>query len=362
MRIDPGPVLTVLSLTAGCSIPHTMTPTPQGRECPARTASGAPSWIFPQEAADGRTLEEWCHTVGPAVIDSTPHASFGPWLSGDSLAVVAWNINAGSGTIFTLLETELRLDCTAGSPARHPGFAHFVLLAQEAYRRASTVPTASRGAPIPPRTSERERSGDRIDIVEVARRCGLAFAYVPSMRNGPEDYDDEREDWGNAILSSLPLSEVTAIELPFEASRRVAVAATVATPGGDLRAVSVHLSTFPGPWRMLRTGNSSRLRQALGLVEALTAGEGEPSIPTILGGDLNTWASGETTLKHLRRHFPDAPRLDEATRGPFPTDHLLMRYGSDAPSSPHVLPGSARRIGDSYNSDHHGLRLWIGTG
>ncbi|MCZ6755777.1 MAG: hypothetical protein O7E49_10740, partial [Gemmatimonadetes bacterium] len=115
----------------------------------------------------------------------------------------------------------------------------------------------------------------------------------------------------------------------------------------------------PGPWRMFRTGNSSRVRQALGLVEALAAVDGTRAITTVLGGDFNTWASGETTLKHLRKHFPDAPRIDEATRGPFPTDHLFLRYGDGTTPAARMVSGSYRRIDDSYNSDHHGLLMWL---
>jgi hypothetical protein len=47
---------------------------------------------------------------------------------------------------------------------------------------------------------------------------------VPSARNGPQTIAAEREDKGNAILSTLSLKDLIAIELPFEAGRKVAVA------------------------------------------------------------------------------------------------------------------------------------------
>ena len=47
------------------------------------------------------------------------------------------------------------------------------------------------------------------------------------MRNGSATTLEEREDRGNAVLSTEPLSDVLAIELPFGKQRRVAVAAIV---------------------------------------------------------------------------------------------------------------------------------------
>ena len=50
------------------------------------------------------------------------------------------------------------------------------------------------------------------------------------MRNGRPPQTDE--DRGNAILSTEPLADLTAIELPFEQQRRVAVAATLRSRHG----------------------------------------------------------------------------------------------------------------------------------
>ncbi len=371
--------LTAMSVVTGCTISHAMRFESRDETCRTIVQPGL-TWLGPTETGDVATLDEWCKTVGPPVIDSTPHPSFGAWQARDSVAVVAWNVNAGSGELLALFERELHLECATPTPAARAAFSHFVLLAQEAFRRSATVPSMSPRSTIPPRTSERPRSGSRIDIVETARQCGLAVMYVPSMRNGHDEYDGEREDWGNAILSTLPLSDFIAIELPFEASRRVAVGATIHAPDRDsLRAVSVHLSTFPGAWRVLRTGNSGRVRQANGLVDALRAVErlrsgtagtacdppcssnrsAELSISTIAGGDLNTWSSRETALRHLWEHFPDSPRNDQPTRGPFPTDHLVFRIRAGNTTGLHVVTESYRRIDASYNSDHQPRILWV---
>ena len=89
------------------------------------------------------------------------------------------------------------------------------------------------------------------------------------MRNGTTAVAEDR---GTAILSTMPLADLQAIELPFERQRRVALAATVggATPSGDvwhLRLAAVHMDTSLA---LTRGGPVvARRRQAEALVEAL---------------------------------------------------------------------------------------------
>ena len=66
-----------------------------------------------------------------------------------------------------------------------------------------------------------------MDVDDIAERFGLSVAYVPSMRNGPARDLVAREDRGNAILSTEPLVDVRAIELPFGKQRRVAITALI---------------------------------------------------------------------------------------------------------------------------------------
>jgi endonuclease/exonuclease/phosphatase family metal-dependent hydrolase len=154
----------------------------------------------------------------------------------------------------------------------------------------------------------------------------------------------------------LPLADFSLIELPLESARRVVTVAEVRdSRGARLRVASVHLITTPPPWRVLTTGNSSRLRQALGLVEALRRLETGSTASTIVAGDFNTWSVRESALRHLRRHFPDSPDpLDRPTRGPFPTDHVFFRRGADRPpGGDRLVAGSYRRAESRYYSDHH---------
>jgi len=361
---------------------------PEGRACPARDAPGVAadltaSWFTPARGGDQKALAKWCATVGPAVIDSLPADRFGRWQPGDSLAVVTWNLHGGAGDFLEFIDVEMGLSCDERSAASEPHASNFVVLIQEAFRRSETVPSVPDGPTIPPPLKEKPRPGPRTDIVEVARHCGLSLFYVPSMRNGAEEYEGEREDRGNAILSTLPLTDFIAIEMPFEAQRRVAVAATVHNSERDsLRVVSLHLDVASSLLRLLTTGNSTRQRQGLAIADALLETElaragvadssyearcypycGDAKTPrfhasTIVGGDFNTWSSNETVIKHFSREFPDSPPDDgQPTRGAYPTDYLFVRRGSDG--SIDLLPGSFRRIENSYHSDHHARILWL---
>ena len=359
-RLSAGGVLAALATVLGVSgcLPASDVArlTPGNRACTVSATGPGVSWYGPAGAGDAANLEEWCRTVGPAVFQSRPPAAtfdggptgVGLGTSGDVL-VASWNPNAGAGDLLRFIEDELGHSCASGRPE-----SHFVLLLQEALRRSPDIPATGPSRAIPPPVSESPRGSERVDVVRGAQRCGLSLFYVAAARNGAGEREGLREEKGNAILSSLPISDPAVVELPFEGARRVSAVATVTAPTGDsFRVASVHFLSSARPWRVLTTGNASRLREASGLLEALDHIEAETgALPTIAAGDLNTWSMRETALLHLRDHFEDSPDpLDEPTRGSFPTDHILFRSG---PSSLAEIPSeSYRRIDDTYNSDHH---------
>jgi endonuclease/exonuclease/phosphatase family metal-dependent hydrolase len=336
---------------AACAQRYDVALAPTARSCPVASAD-AVSWYVPTGTDRHSDADRWCRSVGPAVFEPEPAARFGPWGSAEPLVTVAWNVNGGSGDLYRFLETELGLDCASGDPYAGPPF---VLLVQEAFRRSPDVPPTTDRDVIPPRMKEPERDGSRDDIVRVAERCGLAIAYVAATRNGPEGYDGEREDKGNAVLATLPLAEPLAIELPMVAQRRVTVGATVPLPSGaPLGVVSLHFNNYPTPWHVLRSGGSTRTQQAratldgLRQIEAEQAGNGP--VPAVGGGDLNTSTTGEAALRYLYDWFTDSPPFHgEPTRSGFATDHLLLRGAGRL----EVEDASYRRIDDDYGSDHH---------
>ena len=187
--------------------------------------------------------------------------------------------------------------------------------------------------------------GRRTRDRQIAFLWSGAVVYVPSARNGPDNGARPSEDKGNAILSTLPLSAPVAIDLPFEAGRKVAVTADIRITGRPtIRVVSAHLDLA------VLTGNQTRARQASGLIEALDLLDGRlPGVSaTVVGADLNTWAPDETAALLMRRAFPQSPPWDgRATRGSFPTDHLFFRSRVDGPQV-----SDYRVVESNYHSDH----------
>jgi len=340
--------------------------------CPARylgpTSANQPqagagnllTWSGPAETRDIEKNDAWCQTVEPPVLRALPRLRPEDGSRLDSVAILTWNINVGGGDLPAFLADELSFACDLDERGdrpqdREPLF-HFVLLLQEVYRASSRLPEARAGPNIPVRIEPDPPPGGRLEIVEVAERCGLALLYVPSARNGPDEPGRVPEDKGNAILSTLPLADLGAIELPFEAGRKVAVIATVPGPSGErIRVVSVHLDVASTLTRTLISGNATRLRQALGLAVAL---ESMDSLATVVGGDFNTWSATEATLKRLALEFPDSPPWDgRPTRGPFPTDHILFRTVQG--SGIDLVEDSYRRFEETYGSDHVGRIVWL---
>jgi endonuclease/exonuclease/phosphatase family metal-dependent hydrolase len=219
-----------------------------------------------------------------------------------------------------------------------------VLLLQEVYRRASdvpaTLPTGSHAAGF----MRHAPAGIDRDIVDTARALGLDVLYVPSMRNGSQ----VQEDRGNAILSTLPLEDDTAIELPFERQRRVAVAATVRVPATDgrspaVRVASVHLTNMVGHHGWLLS-EVARVRQARAF--AATIGDD----PIVVGGDLNAWFGGlDGAYRELARRVPPGATADAR-----PT-FLFMRLDHFFSRPPARWGFGFHRAERRYGSDHYPL-------
>ena len=104
--------------------------------------------------------------------------------------------------------------------------------------------------------------------------------------------------------------------------------------------------------RALHTGNSTRQRQGLGLLDALAELEATGhAVATLAAGDFNTWSARETVIKHFQRGFPQSPAWDGLpTRGSYPTDFIFFR--ESAAGTVRMIEGSHRRLDDRYGSDH----------
>jgi endonuclease/exonuclease/phosphatase family metal-dependent hydrolase len=219
----------------------------------------------------------------------------------------------------------------------------FVLLLQEALRGGVAVPPAGPGQAGARRLV---RSADPLDVVTFARQTRLALFYVPSMRNGSgRAY---REDRGNAILATVPLTDLRALELPFARQRRVAAVATLALEGSGpaLAVASVHLDPFVSARRLWVFGASdARDRQARAVAGVL-----QSAGAFVAGGDLNTWhGDDEPAIAALRRISDDTPRQPEPTYANGRVlDHIFFRV-------PAGWQVRLRRASQPYGSDHFPL-------
>jgi endonuclease/exonuclease/phosphatase family metal-dependent hydrolase len=304
-----------------------------------RSMAPAVRWLAPELRSDRASLDNWRLSVGPPVVVSPTTSAVEPV---DRLVVVNWNMHVGGGDIGGLLDDVRR----RSGPA-----VPIVFLLQEAYREGPEVPVKLDGrASFASMIRSLRADGTREEIQSVARRLGLHAYYVPSMRNGGPSAS--AEDRGNAILSTLPLSDLTAIELPFERQRRVAVAATVSGTNLNgspwkLRVVSAHLDNMVGARRLwIAGGEFGRTRQARGLVSALRD-EG----PLVLGADLNSWFGFQDgAYRTAAAAFPMSGVSDRrgTFHGMLRLDHLFFRLADG-------WQAKFARADNSYGSDHFPL-------
>lgn len=215
------------------------------------------------------------------------------------LAVVTWNLHGEAGDLQRLAADLAGGVLTGGHPPRHR-----VLLLQEA------------------------SPSTRVE--------GLHAFFAPA---GTGDGVPR----GNAILSSVPLADARRIELPRGRQPRAAAVAGLRVDGTRLLVVSVHLENRASWWRGGLPGDRIRARQMDALLAQL------PSLPGILGGDLNIWlGTREQAYRAAAARFPDAvaPVPPPTFRERLALDHLFFRLppGWRARS---FLPESA------YGSDHY---------
>ncbi|HET6796593.1 MAG TPA: endonuclease/exonuclease/phosphatase family protein [Gemmatimonadales bacterium] len=298
------------------------------------------------EDGGSRRMEAWRRNVGaPVALDLRSGSPASP----GSLLVLSWNVWIGRGKLEELVTRIRAGDFKAYGAERD---LPFVALIQEGYRSDESLPPQPVG---PAGRVLVAQLGVQEDVAQSARALGLNLRYAPSMRNSTA-----RSDRGNAILSSLPLEDAQAIELPLVLQRRVVVAASLQLGGSRIRLVSAHLDPR-GPPGHRWSGAAGRAVQAQHLVNSL------PNGLVVLGADLNlgrgrferAWrvlsAQGFTlgvppTSPMWRHTFHALPRLVLdylLIRDP---DHLVHR------AKVHRLDEHPRDRGPRvFGSDHHPL-------
>ena len=344
----------VLLLAIACG-PSAVDRRPLPAECPPGEDRRIIQWHQVDDAEERADLIRWCAAVGPPVVERPDYEA--PASPVDSLAVVTWNTHVGGGALSYFIRQLRTGVLTYGKPV-----PHFAVLLQETYRAGPEVPAVfPADAKYADEIFPSRDLGTRRDVRDIAREHGLFVYYVPAMRNGGED--DPPEDRGNAILSTLPLSDFVAWELPRRYQRRVTIGAAIegVTSRGEawrLLLISIHLDHRTGIRAFVQSFSSVRLEQ----VEFFLAHVGDVDA-AVVGGDLNTWLgeSHESGVKRLRDEFPE-PR-DLPTHGTLKfgavlerqTDFLFFRL-------PDQWRAQYRRIVDTYGSDHYPLLGWIRFG
>ncbi|HTK30057.1 MAG TPA: endonuclease/exonuclease/phosphatase family protein [Vicinamibacterales bacterium] len=326
----------VLAAAAGCAspalVPLVALPNP-----PCAGAAGI-DWFGPAGSGDRGRLAAWCDAAGPPAVVEPPARPARADRDTATLAIVTWNIHEGAGDLHALVDWIRQ---------RAGGEADVVVMLQEAMRRGDGVPPdVPAGAHSPRRIAPSPVPAP--GIAAAAAREGLWTAYVPSMRNGGQGGSD-REDRGCAVLSSLPITAVRAIELPWVSQRRVAVAATIEARregrSWPLTAVSVHLDNRPG-----RGVQAAALARLLGSLQG--------SGPMMVGGDLNTWwGRRERAVSEIDRVVPLAAACEGRATFRFGRrlDHLFTSLPAASRARCEIPAGS-------FGSDHRPVVLFAGPG
>ncbi len=295
-----------------------------------RPVSGV-TWIRWEQ--EQQTLDLWCQSVGPPVFTSVS----GEAREVSRLLVLSWNVHVGGADIEELMAEILDPLTTEGTG--------LVLLLQETFRAGADVPESYPHELRAPSAIRPRRP--TLDVAGLAARLGMSAAYVPSMRNGSATALETREDRGNAILSTEPLSDIRALELPFGKQRRVAVTATVTPRGSTLGALRVVTTHFDP--------NGDRVAQAEALGQRIEAlGE----LPLIVAGDLNSRRGfrDRSVAAISRRISLEACGTQRTNRWPLRLDVLLFfvvgRLDFMFSTFESSVDRTCRTVSDPYDSDH----------
>lgn len=316
-------LLLLLPCLSACAPVSTLVTAP----APCHVAEANPvRWMVPAQSSRLERARTPCGSIGLPIVRNGRTSSAA---SSGSLFVISWNVATGRGDVEGLIR-ELEAE------ERHEGRPKpdVVLLLQEAMR-------VIRRDDSPVQASE--------DVSSIAWRLGMNVAYVPSMPHRSHRARRWLEDRGNAVLSTLPLGDITALELPLARQRRVAVGAAVELDPARLTVLSLHLDTrvplFAGS---VFAGPFARERQAVAVLDALRSAF--PRGPLIVGGDFNTVAGiHEPAVRVMeRQQFARVACGSPIThRWGWALDHL---FASDA-----SIVQNCARLRERFGSDHHPL-------
>jgi endonuclease/exonuclease/phosphatase family metal-dependent hydrolase len=170
-----------------------------------------------------------------------------------------------------------------------------------------------------------ERSEDVDQALLLSRALEMQLAWGPAIDEPGAGADRPRRQYGNALLSRLPILISDVHRLPGEGEPRVALRTMVELDGAALWVTTTHLSTEPP---------EEREAQVAALAELHT----EPMETGVIVGDFNT-SPDAPELDPLRRRFTDAWHLARAR-----DDRAGWRFWQRDEGNTHPAAGPHRRI------------------
>ena len=130
--------------------------------------------------------------------------------------------------------------------------------------------------------NQTQRSQKVDQAKELARLTGMNFVYGSSL-------DYQGGQYGNAILSKLPIKDSKVIPLPGEPRSALCVTVSLEDSQNEFLFIATHLDTKSKP-----------RKRSVPLIEVIF--KDTPNIPAILAGDLNA-IPGSTTMKELEKNW-----------------------------------------------------------
>jgi endonuclease/exonuclease/phosphatase family metal-dependent hydrolase len=320
--------------------PTTDATTPVNSTCAAREATTI-DWRV-SLVADTRELSRWCRAVGiPVFSVASAEEMAAPTL--DELTVMSWNAHLAAGELDELVARLRSGALTNGRPV-----SHFVLLVQELYRRGDEVPAFDAGDRSAFAIKARDPKSPDID--DHIKSLGLSVLYVPSMRNGPE----LREDRGNAIISTEPLLDPLALELPLARQRRVSLGAAINVQTADgvrkLQLLDAHLEPLSSPQTLwfFKNPRAAQMRAVLSLLDTPRFTDAE-NAGVVLGGDFNTVRSGaDEEAYHLARAWSKSLGNEDGR-----DTHMMGRLDYLFFNLQDGWSASTHRLDERFGSDHY---------
>jgi endonuclease/exonuclease/phosphatase family metal-dependent hydrolase len=294
------------------------------------------------DAADAHQLSRWCRAVGSPVLATEPTTvTAAPTL--EELTVVSWNAHLAAGELDELVAQLRSGALTNGRPVMH-----FVLLVQELYRRGDEVPAFDAGDRSAFAIKARDPKSPDID--DHIKSLGLSVIYVPSMRNGPE----LREDRGNAIISTEPLRDPLALELPLARQRRVTLGAAIDVQTAEgvrkLQLLDAHLEPLSSPKTLwfFKNPRGAQIRAVLALLHSPRFTD-RNNAGVVLGGDFNTVRSGAgVEAYHLARAWSKSLRNEDGR-----DTHMMGRLDYLFFNLQDGWSASTHRLDERFGSDHY---------